>query len=104
METFALRTAWSDMPSADVPNVGWALYARYSDEWEPHGIPTYGDSTYASLYWFHTWGWCMWDKGRFIDWGLLEEGKFFPVNTEKWKDDVMTRRRCSHCFPGRLWL
>ena len=92
-----LHTAWSDMPSANVPNAGWLMYVRYGNRWEKLSVPVHDEIAREPVICFQNWGYCMWDESRIVGWGLLEMGKYSLLDTQKWEDKEKTRRSCTQC-------
>ena len=94
----SLRTAWSDMPSANMSNAGWALYVRHVGRWEGLSAVAYNEISREPVNRFHNWGYCIWDNARLHKWGMLERGKYSIVDTRKWSDEEMTRHSCRRCW------
>lgn len=93
LETPKSRTARSDMPPANLPNEGWTSHVQYGNGGFLMTFSYCGEVVLEPLLWFYNLGFYMWDKARFIKWGLLEE-KCDYLNPEGWEDEAETRACC----------
>ena len=90
-----IKTLWSDIPCTNRPNTGWEYYVRYGGEGGMIDEPEH-DCIGRGPVIFHQWGYCMWDRERFVRWGLLE-GKHSLIDGQKWKDEKKRRAPCEFC-------
>ena len=73
-----LQTAWSYMPLANAPNIGWQrtvhFFGQRQGSWIIQAPRTANFFARLAPHGLLSWGYCMWDAQRILNWGLLHRG------------------------------